>query len=122
MHKSDGREAYTQEIQEVFKLTLLDTLVTLVGTPSSGSTSDNTCTHIFSSLYLWYIERPQGYPEMILLAPGRSGKKDDHGKESVQETEVTTGKRSARANARKHAQRKATAGGRTTRTWEKNLA
>jgi hypothetical protein len=36
-------EAYTQEIQEVFKLTLLDTLVTPVGTPSSGSTLDNTC-------------------------------------------------------------------------------
>jgi hypothetical protein len=38
-----------------------------------------------------------------LLAPGQSGKKDDHGKESVKETEVTTGKRSARANARKRA-------------------
>jgi hypothetical protein len=32
-----------QEIQEVFKLTLLDTLVTPVGTPSSGSALDNTC-------------------------------------------------------------------------------
>jgi hypothetical protein len=42
MHKSAFREAYMQEIQEVFKLTLLDTLVTPVGTPSSGSASDNT--------------------------------------------------------------------------------
>jgi hypothetical protein len=57
-----------------------------------------------------------------LLEPGQSGKKDDHGKEIMQETEVTTGKISARPNARKHAQREATAGGRTTRAWEKNLA
>jgi hypothetical protein len=48
------------------------------------------------------------------LALGRSGKKDDHGKESMQETEVTTGKRSACTNARKHAQREATTGGRTS--------
>jgi hypothetical protein len=31
-----------KEIQEVFNLTLLDTLVILVGTPSSGSALDNT--------------------------------------------------------------------------------
>ena len=49
------------------------------------------------------------------LAPGQSGKKDDHGKESVQETKVTTGKRSTHVNARKHTQRKATTRGRTTR-------
>jgi hypothetical protein len=42
-HKSVVRETYTQEIQKVFKLTLLDTLVAPVGTPSSGSTSDKTC-------------------------------------------------------------------------------
>jgi hypothetical protein len=56
-----------------------------------------------------------------LLAPGQRGKKNDHGKESVQKTEVTTGKRTTRMHARKCAQRKATAGGRTTRTWEKDL-
>ena len=38
-----------------------------------------------------------------LLAPCQTGNKDDHGKECVHETEVTIGKRSARANARKHA-------------------
>jgi hypothetical protein len=58
---------------------------------------------------------------MTLFTPGRSGKKDDHGKESMQETEVTTGKISTCTNARKRAQREATAGGRTTCTWEKNL-
>jgi hypothetical protein len=30
-----------------------------------------------------------------MLAPGRRGKKNDHGKESVQKTEVTTGKRTS---------------------------
>jgi hypothetical protein len=55
------------------------------------------------------------------LAPGRRGKKNDHGKESVQKTEVTTGKRTTRVHARKRAQRKATTGGRTTRVWEKDL-
>jgi hypothetical protein len=49
------------------------------------------------------------------------GKKNDRGKESVQKTEVTTGKRTTRAHARKRAQRKVTAGGRTTRAWEKYL-
>jgi hypothetical protein len=57
-----------------------------------------------------------------MLAPSRSGKKDDHGKESMKEIEVTTRKISARTNAIKHAQREATTGGRTTRAWEKNLA
>jgi hypothetical protein len=57
------REAYTQEIQEVLKLTLLDTLVTPVGTPSSGSASDNTCIWTCASTYLWYIGRPPSYPE-----------------------------------------------------------
>jgi hypothetical protein len=53
------------------------------------------------------------------LAPGRRGKKNDRGKESVQKTEVTTGKRTTHAHARKRAQRKATAGGRTTRMGER---
>jgi hypothetical protein len=40
------RKAYTQEIQVVLKRMLLETLVTPVGTPSSGSASDNTCIRI----------------------------------------------------------------------------
>jgi hypothetical protein len=35
-----------QEIQVVLKTHLLATLVTLVGTPLSGSASDNTCVRI----------------------------------------------------------------------------
>jgi hypothetical protein len=42
VHKSTVGEAYMQELQVVLKRTLLDTLVTPVGTPSSGSASDNT--------------------------------------------------------------------------------
>ena len=56
-----------------------------------------------------------------LLAPGRRGNKNDHGKESVHKTEVTTERRAARAHARKCAQRKVTAGGGATRIWEKDL-
>ena len=56
-----------------------------------------------------------------MLAPGRRGKKNDHGKESVQKIEVTIGKRTTHMHARKRAQRKSTAGGRTTCTWEKDL-
>jgi hypothetical protein len=47
-------EAYTQELQVVLKRTLLATLVTPVGTPSSGSASDNTCIQ----------DRPR-YPEAL---------------------------------------------------------
>jgi hypothetical protein len=54
---------YSQEIQEVLNLTLLETLVTLVGTPSSGSASDNTCIWNCASTYLRYIRRPHSYPE-----------------------------------------------------------
>jgi hypothetical protein len=42
-HKSMIREAYMKEIQEVFKLTLLDTFIIYFGTPLSGSTLDCTC-------------------------------------------------------------------------------
>jgi hypothetical protein len=58
MHKSMVREAYTQEIQEVFKLTLLDTLVTHVGTPSSGSASDNTCIQTGLGILKPSIDQP----------------------------------------------------------------
>jgi hypothetical protein len=43
MHKSAVGEAYMQEIPVVLKWTLLTTLVTHVGTPSSGTASYNTC-------------------------------------------------------------------------------
>jgi hypothetical protein len=56
-------KAYTHEIQEVFKLTLLDTLVTHVGTPSSGSASEKTCIRTCASKYLWYIGSPYRYLE-----------------------------------------------------------
>ena len=56
-----------------------------------------------------------------LLAPGRRGKKNDRGKESVQKTKVTTRKITTHMHVRKHAQRKVTTRGRTTRVWEKDL-
>ena len=40
------RDSYTQELQVVFKRTLLANLVTFVGTPSIGSASENTCIQI----------------------------------------------------------------------------
>jgi hypothetical protein len=46
MHKSTVGEAYVQELQVLLKHTLLATLVTPVGIPSSGSISDNTCIWI----------------------------------------------------------------------------
>jgi hypothetical protein len=49
-----------QEIQEDFKITFLDTLLTLVGTPLSGSALDNTCIQTCASKYLWYIKSPLG--------------------------------------------------------------
>jgi hypothetical protein len=55
------------------------------------------------------------------LAPGQRGKKKNHGKESVQKTEVTTGRREAHVHARKRAQRKVTTGGGEARVWEKEL-
>ena len=69
-----------------------------------------------------YVTRDESHVNVGgLLAPGQRGKKNDHGKESVQKMEVTTGKRTTRTHARKHAQRKATTRGRTTRAWEKDL-
>ena len=62
---------YSQEIQEVLNLTLLETLVTPVGTPSSGSASDNTCIWNCASTYLWYIRRPHSYPETIYRSTDR---------------------------------------------------
>jgi hypothetical protein len=56
-------EAYTQELQVVLKCTLLATLVTLVGTPSSGSASDNTCIWIDLDLLNPFVDKPIGLPD-----------------------------------------------------------
>jgi hypothetical protein len=58
MHKSMVREAYTQELQVVLKHTLLATLVTPVGTPSSGSASDNTCIQIDLDILKPSVDKP----------------------------------------------------------------
>jgi hypothetical protein len=55
------------------------------------------------------------------LSLGQRGKKKDHGKESLQKTEVTIGRREARAHERKRAQRKKTIGGGAAHVWEKYL-
>jgi hypothetical protein len=77
------REAYRHEIQEFFKLTLLGTLVTPIGTPSSGSPLDNTCIWTFSPKYLWYI----GIPPKYLETNHRSS---DHPPECYSATENNT--------------------------------
>jgi hypothetical protein len=59
--------------------------------------------------------------QTLVLAPSQRGKNNDHGKESMQKIEVTTGRRAACMHERKCAQRKATARGGATRVWEKDL-
>jgi hypothetical protein len=49
-----------QELQVVLKRTLLATLVTPVGTPSSGSASDNTCIQIDLDILKPSIDKPIG--------------------------------------------------------------
>jgi hypothetical protein len=56
-------EAYTQELQVVLKHTLLATLVTPVGTPSSGSASDNTCIQINLDILKPSIDKPIRSPD-----------------------------------------------------------
>jgi hypothetical protein len=52
-----------KELQVVLKHTLLATLVTPVGTPSSGSTSDNTCIWINLDILKPSIDKPIGPPD-----------------------------------------------------------
>jgi hypothetical protein len=59
-HKSKVREEYTQELQVVHKCTLLATLVTPAGTPSSGSKSNNTCIWIGLDILKLFIDKPIG--------------------------------------------------------------
>jgi hypothetical protein len=57
-HKSMLGEAYMHELQVVLKHTLLATFVTLVGTPSSHSTSYHTCIRIDLDLLKPSIDKP----------------------------------------------------------------
>jgi hypothetical protein len=70
MHKSMVGEAYTQELQVVLKLTLLATLVTPVGTPSSGSASDNTCIQIGLDILNPSIDKSIGH--LTAIVPPRT--------------------------------------------------
>jgi hypothetical protein len=70
MHKSMVGEAYMQELQVVLKRTLLATLVTLVGTPSSGSASDNTCIWIDLDILKPSIDKPIG--RLTAIVPPRT--------------------------------------------------
>jgi hypothetical protein len=58
MHKSTLGEAYMKELQVVLKHTLLATLVTHVGTLSSGITLDDTCIQIDLDLLNPFVDKP----------------------------------------------------------------
>jgi hypothetical protein len=70
MDKIVVRDSYTQEIQVVLSPHLLATLVTLVGTPSSGSTSNNTCIRIGIDLLKHSIDEPIGH--LTVIVPPRT--------------------------------------------------
>ena len=70
-HKYAVREECMHEIQEVFKLTLLDNLVIVVGSHSSCSVSYKNCIPTCASRYLWYIESPPMYPKTKHISIGR---------------------------------------------------
>jgi hypothetical protein len=69
-NKSKVTEAYTQEIQEVFNITLLDTLVTPVGMPLSGISSENTCIRTFLGIIKPFVDQPIRF--LIVLVPPRT--------------------------------------------------
>jgi hypothetical protein len=64
------RETYTQELQVVLKHTLLATLVTHVGTPSSGSASDNTCIWIGLDILKPFVDK--SIDHLIAIVPPRT--------------------------------------------------
>jgi hypothetical protein len=64
------RDSYTQEIQVVLKHTSVATLVTIVGTPSSGSTSDNTCVRI--DLYFLKPSLDKSIGRLTVIVPPRT--------------------------------------------------
>jgi hypothetical protein len=70
MHKSAVRKEYMQEIQDFCKLTLLDTRVTPVGTPSSGSALDNTC--IWTDLGILKPTIYQSINQLTAIVPPRT--------------------------------------------------
>jgi hypothetical protein len=63
-----------QELQVVFKCTLLATFVTIVGTPSSGSASDNTCIQINLDILKPYVYKPIGHLNAIVPSRTTLGK------------------------------------------------
>jgi hypothetical protein len=68
-NKSMAVEAYTQELQVVLRCTLLATLVTPVGTPSSGSASGNTCIQI--DLYILKLSKDKPINLLTIIVPLR---------------------------------------------------
>jgi hypothetical protein len=70
VHKFVVREAYMQELQVVLKHTLLATLVTHIGTPSSGSTSDNTYIWIDLDILKPFVDKPIG--RLTAIVPPRT--------------------------------------------------
>ena len=67
-------EAYMQGLQVVLKPTLLATLVTRVGTPSSGSASDNTCVWIDLDFLKPSLDKPIGRRTAIVSPRTTLGK------------------------------------------------
>jgi len=59
-----------QELQVVLKCTLLASLVTPVGTPLSGSASENTCIQIILDLLKPSIDKP--ITRLIAIVPPRT--------------------------------------------------
>jgi hypothetical protein len=69
MHESTVGEAYMQEIQEFFKLTLLEALVIYIGTTSSVGISENTCIWTCASKYLFDMVIPLGILKSTIDQP-----------------------------------------------------
>jgi hypothetical protein len=66
MHKYMVKESYTQELQVVLKHILLATLVTPVGTLSSGSASYNTCIQINLDILKPSVNKPIDHLTIIV--------------------------------------------------------
>jgi hypothetical protein len=66
MHKYVVREAYMQELQVVLERTVFATLVTPIGTPSSGSASNNTCIRIDLDILKPFVDKSIGRRTVIM--------------------------------------------------------
>jgi hypothetical protein len=64
------RDSYTQEIQVVLKHRYVDHLVIHVGTPSSGSASDNTCVRIGLDFLKPSLDKP--IVHLTVIVPPRT--------------------------------------------------